>query len=97
MVFLRAGHTDRLATRKTTTMTIKNYTHEFDNDATEAVENAIGKSQDENRVIKIGDSKAVRSVLSQKCDDNCDGDGGCYWGENKHGSWCVCVRIGVES
>jgi hypothetical protein len=65
--------------------------------AAEAVENAIGKSQDEIRVIKIGDSKAVRSVLSQKCDDNCDGDGGCYWGENKHGSWCVCVRIGVES
>jgi hypothetical protein len=72
-------------------MTIKNYTHEFDNDATEAVENAIGKSQDENRVIEIDDSKAVRSVLSQKCDDNCDGDNGNYWGENEHGSWCVCV------
>lgn len=65
--------------------------------ATEAVENAIGKSQNENRVIKIDDSKAVRSALSLECDDNCDGDGGCYWGENEHGSWCVCVGIEVES
>ena len=65
--------------------------------ATEAVENAIGKSQDENRVIEIDDSKAVRSVLSQKCDDDCDGDNGNYWGENEHGSWCVCVGIEVES
>ena len=58
---------------------------------TEAVENAIGKSQDENRVIEIDNSKAVRLALSLECDDNCDGDGGCYWGKNEHGSWCVCV------
>ena len=65
--------------------------------AAEAVENAIGKSQDECRVIKIDDSKSVRSALSQKCDDNCDGEDGNFWGENEHGSWCVCVRIWVES
>ena len=65
--------------------------------ATEAVKNAISKSQDENRVIKIDDNKAVCLALSLECDDNCDGDGGCYWGENEHGSWCVCVGIEVES
>ena len=65
--------------------------------ATEAVETAIETSQNENRVIEIDDSAAVRLVLARECDDNCDGDGGCYWGENKHGSWCVCVGIEVTT
>ena len=97
IVFLRETPTAPLAPRKTKTMTTKNYTHETDNDATEAVENAIGKSQDENRVIEIDDSEAVRLALSLECDDDCDGEHGNYWGENEHGSWCVCVGIEVES
>jgi len=66
-------------------------------DATEAVKAAIETSQNENRVIEIADSEAVRSALSLECDDNCDGDNGNYWGENEHGSWCVCVGIEVTT
>ena len=50
-----------------------------------------------NRVIEISDSEAIRLALALECDDNCDGDNGNYWGENEHGSWCVCVGIEVES
>jgi hypothetical protein len=70
---------------------------ETDSNAAEVVENAIEKSQNENRVVEINDNEAVRLVLSRECNDNCDGDNGNYWGENEHGSWCVCVGIEVTT
>jgi hypothetical protein len=57
---------------------------------------AIAESQNENRVVEICDFAGLAEALALECGDNCDGDGGNYWGENEHGAWRICV-LEVES
>lgn len=58
---------------------------------------AINESQRANCTVKLYNSAGIDEALALACDDNCDGQGGNYWGENAEGAWRVLVEGEVES
>ena len=65
------------------------------------VADTIAKSQNENRIVVVGDNydakvrDKIHSALERECDRDCDSGEYEYWGSNEHGEWRVHVLAWV--